>query len=173
MELNDDQINDLLRAYLPKIIRLAEGKINARYATRFDADDVAATVCRTVFRRISEGTFTFDDDESLWRQLVAVTHRRLSNKIRHEDADKRAASQTVQSEDNLFAGLSREPNPSDAAAFVDLIEQVSQQLDETGRRVLELRMASFDYADIAEELGISDRTVGRKIQVIKELLEES
>ena len=34
-------------------------------------------------------------------------------------------------------------------------------------------MASFDYADIAEELGISDRTVGRKIQVIKELLEES
>lgn len=170
MKLNDDQINDLLREYLPKIIRLAEGRINSRYKSRFDADDVAATVCRTVFRRISEGKFTFDDDKSLWRQLVTVTLRRLSSKIRHEDAEKRAAGNTKQSDDELLMGISKEPNPSEAVAFIDLIEQVSQQLDETGRRVLELRMASFDYAEIAEELGVSDRTVGRKIQLIKELL---
>ena len=170
MKLNDDQINDMLREYLPKIVRLAEGRINSRYAARFDADDVAATVCRTVFRRISEGSFTFDDDVGLWKQLVTVTLRRLSNKIRHEDAEIRAVGNTTQSDDELFKGLSKEPNPSEAVAFVDVIEQVSKQLDETGRRVLELRMAGCDYAEIAEELGVSDRTVGRKIQLIKELL---
>jgi len=172
MNQNDENWSEIFADYLPKIIRLAERNLESRYAAKFGAEDVAASVVRTVFGRIQKGTFTFDDDESLWKQLVTITLRRLSNKVRHENAAKRSINKTVNIDDDFIGSLSREPDPAQAIEFMDLLNRIGEQLDETGRSVLELRMAGYSYDDISVELDKADRTVGRKIQLIKELLEK-
>jgi len=161
-----------LAAYLPKIVRLAENNLGARYAANFGADDVAMSVIRTVFRRIQSGDFEFDDDESLWKQLVTITLRRLSNKIRYENADKRSIKKTVNADEDFLVGISREPNPEEAIALMDLLEKIGKRLDDEGKQVLELRMANYSYSETARKLKISDRSVGRKIKLIKEALAE-
>jgi RNA polymerase sigma-70 factor (ECF subfamily) len=172
METDEDQINELMGEYLPKIVKLVKHKINSRYSARFDADDVAATVFRTVFKNLSNGKFTFDDDESLWRQLVAITQHRLNNKIRHADAAKRATDRTVHAAGDLFEAISREPDPQDAALLIELIEQIGQRVDELSRQILELRLSGLDSPEIAERLEKSERTIRRKLQRIESLLEE-
>lgn len=168
----DEDLDELFATYLPKIIRLAEYNIDSRYRSKFDADDIAATVFRTVFRRISEGKFQFDDDDSLWKQLVTITLRRISNKVRNENAGKRSINREVGSVDEIRIALSKEPDPSEVAAFLDTIGQIGQQLDDKGLHVLELRMAGCSYSEISEKLGMADRSVGRKVKLIKEALDQ-
>ena len=163
------ELDNLFREYLPKIVRLAEHNLAPRYRRLFDADDIGATVVRTVARRIGEGTFEFDDEESLWKQLVTITLRRISNKIRYANAHKRGGGQAPVTLDNL-AAIARTPDPSHAVALAEVMTKIGEELDEKGRKVLEMRMANLSYEEIATELSVSERTVGRKIELIKELL---
>ena len=167
--MNSEEIDNLFREYLPRIIRLAEYNVAPKYRRLFDAEDIGGTVVRTVARRISEGTFKFDDEESLWKQLVTITLRRISNKIRNANAQKRGGGRPSESLEKL-AAIAKTPDPSHAVALAEVVKNVGEHLDETGQKVLELRMASLNYEEIAAELSVSERTVGRKIELIKELL---
>lgn len=174
--MNDDNLNRLFSEYLPKVIRLAE--YNIAPGQNIEAEDVAQTVFRTAFRRMSEGKFKFDDEVSLWKQLVAITLNRLANKVRDAKALKRGGGEkTVPIE--VFMGVSREPDPTHVAELADVVMMVRNHLDDDGRKVLEMRLSGYDYAEIAEQFinpetgrPISVKSVQRKMNIIKEKLSE-
>ena len=167
--MNEDSLNRIFSEYLPKVVRLAEYNIAPGMKHRIEADDIGATVFRTVFRRISEGKFRFEDEESFWKQLVVITLNRLANKVRDGNAQKRGGGKTKLSIEDLIA-IASDPDPSHAAALSEVISIIADQLDETGRRILELRMAEYTYVEISEELGVTPKTVQRRMDIIRDKL---
>ncbi len=164
--LSDEELNRLFETYLPKLIRLAEHRISTRVQAKFGSDDVAATVCRSVFRRFKEGTFRFDDDAEFWRLLVTVTKRKISNKVRHFTTQSRSVADEL-SETASFIIASPEPGPSEAIAFEESLQTVANRLEPQERDVLRLRMEGFEHHEIAERLNLSERSIRRKMEVIK------
>lgn len=164
--MSDDEINRLFEAYLPKLIRLAEQRISTRIQSKFGADDVAATVCRSVFRRFKEGKFRFDDDAEFWRLLVTVTKRKISHKVRHFSTQSRSIADEL-ADTATFLLMAPEPGPSEAVAFEESLRLVNERLDPQEREVLLMRMEGREYYEIAELLNVSERSVRRKMVVVK------
>ena len=169
--LSNEELNRLFETYLPKLIRLAEHRISTRMQAKFGSDDVAATVCRSVFRRFKEGTFRFEDDAEFWRLLVTVTKRKISNKVRHFSTQSRSVEDEL-SETASYIIASPEPGPSEAMAFEESLQAVANRLVPLELDVLTLRMDGFEHHEIAERLNVSERTIRRKIEVIKDHLNQ-
>jgi RNA polymerase sigma factor (sigma-70 family) len=169
--LSDEELNRLFETYLPKLIRLADHRISTRVQAKFGADDVAATVCRSVFRRFKDGKFRFDDDAEFWRLLVTVTKRKISNKVRHFSTQSRSVADEL-SETASFILATPEPGPSEAIAFEESLQTVADSLEPQERNALLLRMDGWEHHEIAERLNVSERTIRRKMEVIKLRLNE-
>jgi len=171
-EVDLEQLNRLFETFLPKLIRMSENRIAERYKQKFDGDDIAATVCRTVVRRYKEGRFRLGDDAELWRLLATISIRKISNKVRAEKTQGRSIDREVYADPEFQQALSREPSPDDSAQFVDLINRLGSQLDAETMQVLNLRLAGMTSREIADQMGIVERTVARKLAVIRQELVE-
>ncbi len=163
-------LDRLFEEYLPKLIRLAEGRIADRFKGKFDENDIAGTVCRSVFRRWKEGKFKFDDDAEFWRLLVTVAKRKICNKVR--DFTTKSRSIDLEVADTVSAiVIAPDPDPADAAAFEESLAILAERLTEQEKNVFKLRMEGREYHEIGDLLGISERNVRRKIILIRERLE--
>jgi len=169
--MSEDTIDRLVASYLPKVIRLAEFKIAPGLRHRIEPEDLGGSVMRTVFRRKAEGRFHFEDEESLWKQLVVITLRRVANKVRDAKAQKRGGGRATVTLDEMIT-TSESPDPSHAAELLEIVSKIGEQLDDVGRCIFEMRMAGYDHAEIAAELKCSTKTIQRKVNLIKQLFSE-
>jgi len=166
---DDGDINRLFESYLPRLIRFAEQRMAAGYERKFGADDVAATVCRTVIRRMNDGSFRFDDDQGFWRLLVVIAKRKICKKVRGLKTQSRSIDLEVAEAANDIL-RSPEPDPAEVAVFRDSLQVLYEHLDDKERQVLELRLQGHDLDEIAQRLDVVDRTVRRKMNRIQATL---
>ncbi len=171
ISMPDEDLNRLFETYLPKLVRMAENRISSRLKSKFDSDDVAGTVFRTVVRRFKEGKFKFEDDAEFWRLLVTIAKRKISNKVRHFNTQSRSIDGEVS--EVASAILARpEPGPADAAAFEESLQILLGSLDDQERQIFLMRMEGHDFHEIGDLLvvPVSERTVRRKMKLIREKL---
>jgi DNA-directed RNA polymerase specialized sigma24 family protein len=64
----------------------------------------------------------------------------------------------------------REPSPADAAALLDLVEQLLAGLQGRDRQVCELRLEGYAPPEIAERAGCSEATVFRELERVQQKL---
>ena len=163
------ELDRLFEEYLPKLIAVAANRIGDRFQGKFDGEDIAGTVCRSVFRRWKDGKFTFDDDAEFWRLLVTIAKRKISNLVRHFNTEKCDINLEVSEVANAIVA-SPEPGPQDAVAIKESISKLARRLDDLENQIFKLRMEGREFQEIADQLGVSERTVRRKIIVIRERL---
>ena len=60
------------------------------------------------------------------------------------------------------------PGPQEAAEFADLLTSLQERLDETARQILQLMLEGYPQIEIAEQVGVTSRTVRRKQQLIRD-----
>ncbi len=169
---------DLYRRYVERLSGIVTAQMSQRFRSRLDADDVVQSVCRSFFRRVSEGQFQFDEDDDVWKLLVTISLNKLRNQIRRHSAAKRDAAQETQRRDNSLPDdfhlerLSATPSPVEAFIFSETIEKVSERLDEKHALLLQLRLEGHSQQEIAEQLRTSDRTIRRMLESIRQVLTE-
>lgn len=62
----------------------------------------------------------------------------------------------------------REPTPEFAAEFADLCGSMLDSLgDETLKQIAQMKLKNYDAVDIAKTLGVTRRTVERKLLIIR------
>ena len=168
---DDSDLNRLFEMYLPKLVRLAESRISGRMKTKFDSADVVGTVCRTVVRRVQEGTFRFEDDAAFWRLLVTIAKRKISNKVRVFLTQGRSIDKEISEAANSILATP-EPSPDEAVAFAESLDILLSKLDEQEQQIFLMRIENYKFQEIADRLGVSERTARRKMNLIKEKLLE-
>lgn len=131
-----------------------------------DADDLAQEVFLRLSRAWHAGQVEAADGAAL-RALLAVTTRRLTaDWFRREHRQRRDVSK----QEPAGAAEPAAPPAEAAVDWADLLGTVSRRLTPIERRVLELRLQGYEVAEVAARLGVTTRTVERKLARVRELL---
>jgi DNA-directed RNA polymerase specialized sigma24 family protein len=99
--------------------------------------------------------------------LLAITRQKTVNLRRYRGAKKRGAGVAPVELRDVPAD---EPPPEFAAIFEDLVRQLFERLPgDDFRQLARLRLEGWTNLEIADELGVTVRTVERKLSLIRDL----
>jgi DNA-directed RNA polymerase specialized sigma24 family protein len=173
----------LWERYFPRLVGLARARLRGGPRRAADEEDVALSAFDSFCRHAEQGRFPrLQDRNDLWQILVLLAARKAVSLARYEARQKRGGG-LVQGEEALGAteddsgGLAQvvgdEPTPEFAA---QVAEECARLLDRLGdaelRNVALWKMEGYTNDEIAERLGCVERTVERKLSVIRGLWEQ-
>jgi RNA polymerase sigma factor (sigma-70 family) len=137
-------------------------------------------VCRTFLRRSRAGEFHLADRDALWGLLCAITLAKVRQKVRYHGREKRRYDRERYLDNSRVGGkpvADTLPTPAEAAEFADQMRQLLFGMEEEERQVVTMKLEQFTYAEMAERLGCSERTIRRIVKRVQErlkrMLEES
>jgi DNA-directed RNA polymerase specialized sigma24 family protein len=186
LQTGDDRAAEAVwERYFRRLVGLAHHKLRRASRRVADEEDVALSVFDSLFRGLEEGRFpNVRDRDDLWRLLVMLTARKALRLVQHERRQKRGHDQVV-TEADLAPGsaaevaaldqlIGREPTPAFAAQVADECAHLFEILgDDELRLIARWKMESYTNGEIAGKLGRVERTVERKLRVIRRLWEEA
>lgn len=167
--------DELWRRFFPRLVRLARGTLARHAQGTGDAEDAAQSALVSLWQRAGRGGLGLVDRDGLWALLATITHRKSLRRVRQALAQKRGGGRVKSTTD-----LTAEDAPSldDALSVLpthdmDLIcEELLLALPEASRPFAVLRIVGHTNAEIAEELGCTQRKVERKLQLVRRIWTE-
>ncbi len=165
--------------YFEQLLVVARQHINARARRVKDEEDIALSVLNSFFRGAAEGRFAqLNDRNDLWQILRILTKRKTIDYLRRLYAQKRGGNAVrgesvfIESEHStpgspdIMPGKQEEPEL--AAIFTEECDQLFAALrDDVLSQVALLRLEGYSNAEIAQQLGISERSIERKLKTIR------
>ena len=181
---NESAAEHLYECYFNRIVGLARKRLDGRTRRITDEEDVALVVLESLFRGLADGRYPeLTSRDGLWRLLVVMTARRAINDVQAQHAQKRGHGQ-VRGESVFIRPDMDSPAGIDQfavdAATPEFVEQLSGQLmdtlaelgDDSLKQTVMMKLEGFTNAEIAERLGVSERTVERKLSKLREHCQE-
>jgi DNA-directed RNA polymerase specialized sigma24 family protein len=160
--------------YFQRLASLARSRTNWKNLGLSDEEDVACVVLTRLLIGLRDGRFPgLSNRESLWRLLVTMTLRENRDQLRNERREKRGGGRVQREADfdreDLFIAASREPTGDDLVILADEIRQGFLRLKDDELRELALaKIEGYTDQELATRLGISVRTVERRLQKIRQ-----
>ncbi len=173
--VRDEAARQIWQRYFGRLSKLVQNHLDGRIRQREDEDDVVQEMYHSFFRRQSDGDFDLANRDELWQLLVTIVLRKVRNKAKHHQSQKRDYRNEAHKERDAqslmpnailaeMAGV--EPTPLEAAAVAEAVEQRLQVLSEPLRQIALWKLEGFTHEEIAGKMGYSKRTVIRKVELI-------
>jgi DNA-directed RNA polymerase specialized sigma24 family protein len=168
----------LWERYYRQLIARARASLGAAPRRAADEEDVALSAFDSFCRGAERGHFPrLEDRDDLWHILLALTARKAARLIRHERRDKRGSGKVRPEADlarpdeeelPLAQVVGTEPTPELAAQVAEECRRLLDKLgDDDLRAIAVWQMEGYTVAEIAAKLGRSERTVARKLVLIR------
>jgi DNA-directed RNA polymerase specialized sigma24 family protein len=172
-EASADATTRLWARYFGALMELARKRLPGTARRAADEEDIALSALDSFCRGEAAGRFPdLADRDALWRLLATITLRKVRDAIEYEGRKKRGAGRAGEGPGALDELFARDPSPELAAQVADLLGHLIGQLgDETMRRLAHLKLQGHTEEEMAAELGVSPRTVRRKLELIRRLWE--
>jgi DNA-directed RNA polymerase specialized sigma24 family protein len=168
--------------YFGQLVRLAQRKMGALPRRVADEEDVALSAMNSFVQGARAGKFPrLDDETDLWRLLVTITARKVVAQRRRHFAARRNHGK-VRGESifvpaggdsdspGIGAVVGETPTPAFAAEVADECRTLFDKLDDPLlREIARWKMEGFSNEEIAGKLSRTERTVERKLVLIREL----
>lgn len=175
LKAGDEEASEkLVHRFLDRLV--AFGK--AVYRRRFhdtprvpeDEEDAAISALQSFLRRAQRQEFQqLSNRQDLWRLLARITIRKIFDQRERALTAKRGGKVQRLRLDDAEHLLVEMPGPEIAAETMDTYRAAMDKLDRADlKRIAQMALDGWARAEIAKELGISDRTVYRKLQLIWE-----
>lgn len=178
---NGDAAADIWSAYFEQLVRLAKRNLDRLPLRDADEEDVALSAMHSFMRGAADGRFDdLGSRDELWKLLVTITLRKVSQQRKRIGAKKRGGMQvrgeSIFSEFGESAGPAFDGLPNDELPVGLLVEMngtCQAMMDRLGddvlRRIAGMRLDGYSNAEIAAKLGIVERSVERKLNRIRAL----
>ena len=176
----------LYARYIERLKTVARMKLDSRTRRVADEEDVANMALHSVFCGIRNDRFQqLHDRDDLWQILLMLVDRKATDLFRKDRAKKRGAG-NVRGE-SVFAlpagsdsgdcGIdcvaAPDPTPEYAALVLEEFDQRLEQLGSSDLREIAVgKMDGLTNAEIAERRGCSQRTVERKLILIRRIWQD-
>jgi DNA-directed RNA polymerase specialized sigma24 family protein len=179
-------IQRLWDRYFARLVRLASAKLPAHCRRAFDEEDVAISAFQSLCKGAAQGQFPqLDGREDLWRLLAMLTVRKALAMMRYQNRKKRGGGRVLgesallkrnrptEIDAGLSDFLSNEPTPENAASFADAFDHLIDKLrDPTLKTIVILKLNGHSSEEISADLGMSRRTVDRRLELIRDIWTE-
>lgn len=178
-EGDQDAAHDIWDRFFERLVRVARNKLGSSSRRVADEEDVAISAFDSLCRGAAAGRFTeLTDRDDLWKLLVRISAQKSVDQMRHQGRQKRGggavrghsifARRGDKGPADFDAIMSEEPTPHLMAMLDEENARLLDQLrDDVLRRIALLRLSGHTNEEIAEETGISLRSVERKLGVIR------
>lgn len=127
--------------------------------------DICQTVFANFFARVALGQFELQSDEQLFRLLATMARNQVMDEARRHQAQRRDLRR--HDDDALGEALEgvfdRQPTPSKIVALDELVAQIQERLAPEVRVLAQMRVAGFDWPEIAEQVGGSAEALRKKL----------
>jgi DNA-directed RNA polymerase specialized sigma24 family protein len=171
----------LWERYFRLLVVRARAALGAAPRRAADEEDVALSAFTSFCRGAEQGRFPqLDNRDDLWRILLTLTTRKAAHQVRDEFRARRGGGKVTAEADLLSpdsedgeAALARvmgaEPTPELAAQLAEECRRLLDRLGDDDLRSIALwQMEGDTVPEIAAKLGRSERTVARKLTVIRD-----
>jgi RNA polymerase sigma-70 factor (ECF subfamily) len=151
-------LNDLARTYEPKLRLVARVLLGPALRPYLDSVDLVQSVHKSLLLGLRDQKFAFDTSEDLLALAITLVRRKVARHWRRLQRQQRVSGESGAPADlaNVLTALSRpQDDPAQAAQFNDQVAQLCQNLNDSERRLLELRLQGYSPAECAAELGLS------------------
>jgi DNA-directed RNA polymerase specialized sigma24 family protein len=160
----------LWERYFPRLVSLARARLQGSARRFADEEDVALSVFDS-FCRGADG-FSFEDRDDLWQLLVTITVRKAQDAVVYERRQKRGEGrvldESAESAPGLDGVVGREPPPELAVLVAEELKYLLAKLgDSILQSLATMKMEGYSEAEMAQRLGCAERTVRRKLQLIR------
>jgi DNA-directed RNA polymerase specialized sigma24 family protein len=169
-------VQKLWTHYFQKLVHLARRKLGGVPQRVADPEDVALSTLDSFVRGAERGRFPrLEDRHDLWQVLVMITRRKAVDARVYEGRDRRDWRRVVGQPENPAASgallkelLARDPDPAFACEVADECRRLLGELPDEVRQVALRRMEGFTHKAIANQLGIAEVTVRRRLALIRQ-----
>jgi RNA polymerase sigma-70 factor (ECF subfamily) len=169
---------EVFRAYVGRLVALAERHLERTVRQRVDPEDVVQSVFRSFFRRQGAVQWQLEGWRHLWALLAGITVR----KCRRQNRLARAACRDVRREvhpEPLGSGgggalrgpPDPEPTPEEAVVLAELVEHLLAGLPRSEQQIVSLTLQGEAIPAIAAQVGCSERKVYRIQAQLREYLQ--
>jgi RNA polymerase sigma factor (sigma-70 family) len=179
--LRDEAARVVWERYFHDLLALARRHLSQKVRTRLDEEDVLQSVYDSVCRRQRQGEFDLFGRDDLWKLLVTITLRKARNAARWHTREKRDVHREAPQPgpDTSLEGTSPlerlpafAPTPDEAVALAEEFQTRIDALPDALLRQVALRkLEGFSNREIAAELTCAERSVERKLALIRRLWE--
>ncbi len=165
--------------YFPELVRLARQKLRGVPCRAADEEDVAVSAMESFFKAAEKGRFPdLADRDDLWRLLLRITARKVIDLLRHETRQRRgggcvlgesglASPESGEVPNGLAEVMGDDPTPAFAATVAEQCRRLLDMLSADQQTVAVAKMQGYQNKEIAKQLGCSERTVERFLQLIR------
>jgi RNA polymerase sigma factor (sigma-70 family) len=171
---NTAAAQQLWERYYGQLLQFARGKLRGAPRRAADEEDVALSAFHSFCQ--AAGRFPrLSSRDDLWQILIMLTARKASHQRRRQQAQKRGgANNNPGGEQELEEIIGSEPSPQFAAMIAEEFETLLNRLPDQGlRQIARLRLEEYSNAEIADLLQCSERTVERRLALIRAVWEET
>ncbi|MEN0109718.1 MAG: ECF-type sigma factor [Planctomycetota bacterium] len=167
---------ELWDRYFQRIVALARSRLGNLGRGPADEEDVAISAMQSLFQGFARDRFPMlRDRNNLWSLLAKITARKAINQRQKETAQKRGGKAARVPIGPVDAGSGSGCDPADdelppdfAVALHEELQHLMEALgDDTLRRIACRKLEGHTSAEIAAELGVVERTVERKLALIR------
>ena len=169
---DEEAATELLRRYEAKVRLVVRRQLPRLLRSKFDSLDFLQSVWGSFFHRVRTGPTDIEDEPNLVAFLAWAARNRVFDEYRRASSQKH----DVRREEPLWAGSDRTvelvaplETPSEVAQAHETFERLQDLVPEDRRQVLALKAEGYSCREIGERLGLSERTVQRVIETLRDL----
>lgn len=165
---------EIWNRYFPKLAIVARRHLSPATRRTIDEEDIALSALNAFFCKVGSGQLSrLSNRGQLWAILTTIATHKAINVRRKHLAKKRGGGMVHG--DSWFSSAelrklaNSDPGPQELAEFRELVTTMLSQLDPTLRSIALDKLLGKPDWEIAEEMGVSPRTVVRKLTRIRSL----
>lgn len=168
--------NRIWHLYFERLVGAVRRRIQGQNRATSDEEDIVLSVFDSFYQAAEAGRFPdLADRGDLWRLLLTMAGRKVIDKYRREQRQKRGGEIKIRSfeEDSVLQVIGNEPSPEIILMMQESVEQLFSHLGVGQLRDLAgAKLEGYSNAEIASRMGCSERTIERRLHLIREKLRQ-
>lgn len=172
--------NRIWQLYFDRLVNLIRGRMKGQNRAVSDEEDIVLSVFDSFYDAALQGRFPdLSDRDDLWRLLLRMSARKVVDKRRHQQRQRRGGNVKILSldvpedEKNVFEAIDREPSPEMVLMMEESIQELFSTLDVGHLKELAVaKLEGYSNAEISRRFGCSERTIERRLHLIREKIQQ-
>jgi RNA polymerase sigma factor (sigma-70 family) len=173
-----EAVRDFLDRFEREVRVMVRSRLPRKLRPRFDSGDFVQAVWQSFFADGKGSGPEFENEahlrgflDAVVRNKVQAQHRRLTRTAKHNLAREEPLYVSRGDREVMREVASPDPSPSETAQAGDRLEQLMAGFGPREIEVLTLRRQGLTHAEVAERIGMNERSVRRIIELFRSRLE--